>query len=173
MLSLNRNKSSYNENRGEMGRSLVTTGRMATYSIRWGLSAVSDVQKKKKRRGKKHGSVRRGGGTTQQRFLPPSPSSPHSVDQHSLHGRGGTMMVPPPQCYNGEFLPDILLSTFLCSYHRGTRLNAMNSFCPYSLLCSPLNVLKFPPLIGWMLRSVRCVSSYFSFKQLISSPIVT
>ena len=46
---------------------------------------------------------------------------------------------------NGGFLPDIILLT-QGYYHWGTRLNAMESLCPYSL-SSPLinNVLTFPP----------------------------
>ena len=51
--------------------------------------------------------------------------------------------------YNGGFLPDIILLTLCYCYHRGTRLNAMKSFCPYSSLSSkPKNVLTFSPLIG-------------------------
>ena len=35
----------------------------------------------------------------------------------------------------------------VCYYHRGTRLNAMKSFCPYRL-CSHLNVLTISPKRG-------------------------
>ena len=34
--------------------------------------------------------------------------------------------------YNGGLLPDIILLT-QCYFHRGTRLDAMNRFCIYSL----------------------------------------
>ena len=59
---------------------------------------------------------------------------------------------------NAGFLPDILLLTVCYYHHRGrSRLNAMKSFCPYSL-SSLLNVLKcFAPDWlggGWMLRRI-------------------
>ena len=48
--------------------------------------------------------------------------------------------------HNGGFLPDIIILT-QCYYHRGTRLNAMESFCICSLW-SHLSVLTFSPLCG-------------------------
>ena len=57
--------------------------------------------------------------------------------------------------YNGGLLPDIILLT-QCYFHRGTRLNAMKSFCICSLW-SHLNVLTFPPPNWGMLRRSRCV----------------
>ena len=51
------------------------------------------------------------------------------------------------QYFIGEFLPGIILSTLLCYYHRGIRLNAMERFCLGSL-CSHLNVVTFPPCLG-------------------------
>ena len=48
--------------------------------------------------------------------------------------------------YNGRFLPDIVLLT-LSYYYRGTRLNAMKSFCLCSL-CSYQNILTIFPLPG-------------------------
>ena len=58
MLNLHRNTISKGENRGEMGISFVTTGRMATRCVggignqaRWGPSAVSKIQNLRKRTG--------------------------------------------------------------------------------------------------------------------------
>ena len=59
---------------------------------------------------------------------------------------------------NGGFLPDIILLT-LCYYHRGTRLNATKSACPYSMSSHLLNVLTFFPPI-WV---CVCVFSSHSF----------
>ena len=51
--------------------------------------------------------------------------------------------------HNGGFLPGIILLT-QCYYHRGTRLNAIKSFCICSLgsHLPSVNVLTFPPLTG-------------------------
>ena len=46
--------------------------------------------------------------------------------------------------HNGGFLPDIILLVLCYYHHRGTRLNAMKSFCPYTL-GSHLNVLAISP----------------------------
>ena len=48
--------------------------------------------------------------------------------------------------HNDRFLPDIILLT-RCYYDRGTRLNPIKSFCPYSQ-CSHLHVLIFSPMTG-------------------------
>ena len=52
--------------------------------------------------------------------------------------------------YNGGFLPDIILQT-LRYYHWETRLDPMESSCPYRQ-CSHLNVLIISSLTGWVFR---------------------
>ena len=62
--------------------------------------------------------------------------------------------------YNGGLVLDIIVFT-LSYYYWGTQLDAMKSFCLYSL-CFHLNILTTsPPLIGWMLILFRCVHIFF------------
>ena len=50
----------------------------------------------------------------------------------------------------------------LCYYHRRTRLNAIKSFCPYSLSFH-LNVKTFSPLIGGCLEGFDAFRFFFKY----------
>ena len=54
------------------------------------------------------------------------------------------MAISPSVNYNGGLLPDTILLLTLCYDHRGTQLNAINTFCLYSQ-CSPLKISTFSP----------------------------
>ena len=67
--------------------------------------------------------------------------------------------------YNGGLLPDIILLTQGYYHHRGTRLDAMKSFCICSLLSHLLSVLTFFPPDWGMLRRSTCVLIFlFKYK---------
>ena len=65
---------------------------------------------------------------------------------------------------SGGFPPDIILLT-LCYYRRGTRLDAINIFCSYSL-SSHLNVLTHPPPDWVGVQKDRCVQILFKHMLL-------
>ena len=50
--------------------------------------------------------------------------------------------------YGGGFLPDIILLTQQCYYHRGTRLNAVKEVLYFQLLIPPKRFDIFSPRLG-------------------------
>ena len=62
--------------------------------------------------------------------------------------------------HNGGFLSGIILLT-QCYYHRGTRLNAMQRFCIYSIWSHLINVLTIPPLIEGCSKDLDACSDFY------------